>query len=518
MSVSKARLLGVRGVTSMLLAVVAAAALAVAGCGTAPAEKEAPALNLLRPNFVFILTDDLRTDDALAMPNVLDLAAKGTYFSNFIVADSRCCPSRATIFTGQLPHNSGVYTNSPPRGGNSAFVKGGAVQRTFPIALEQAGYRTGLYGKYINGYNAGKPGIPPGWTDWGATARAYTGFDYTLNVDGTPRQFGEQPDDYMTDVMADFGERFLTESLTDTRPFFLELSTFAPHLPAVPAPRHVGLFPNLHAPRGPSFDQAVTDAPSWLAPRTPINRQNRDEIDARYRNRIRTLAAVDEMIGRIRDRVQTLGMAGNTYFIFASDNGFHLGDHRLLPGKMTAFDVDIRTPLIVVGPGVAAGQNVSAIAQNSDLAPTFQAIADAPGVTAPDGRSLVSLLRGEPAPADWRPGALIEHLGEAKAKEKDPDAQSRAAGNPPTYHALRTANGTYVEYENGEHEFYDRSTDPNESHNVYATLSAAEQSALSAGLAALLTCDGEAQCATATPPVRRAARAGAPGRRRAQRR
>jgi arylsulfatase A-like enzyme len=492
--------------------------LAVAGCGATAGKSRQAAADLTRPNIVFVLTDDLRSDDLQYLPNVLELSREGTYFLNNIVADSRCCPSRATIFTGQLPHNTGVYTNSPPRGGNSAFVKHGGVQRTFAITLRNMGYRTALFGKYINGYGAGNGGIPPGWTDWAATARAYTGFDYTLNVDGTPRQYGEQPQDYMTDVLADMGERFLQDSVLDPRPFFLELSTFAPHLPAVPAPRHVGLVPKLKAPRGPAFNKPVTDAPQWLASRTPISHPARDEIDARYRNRVRSLVAVDEMIGRVRDRLETLGLASNTIFVFSSDNGFHLGDHRLLPGKMTAFDVDIRVPLIVAGPGVPAGGTVEALTQNTDFAPTFEELAGAQPSATVDGRSLVGLMHGEPVPADWRAGAVIEHLGEAKAKAKDPDAQSNAAGNPPTYFSLRTATGTYVEYRNGEREFYDRTQDPYEQANVYDRLTGTQQRSLSVALASLLTCDGPAQCATATPPVRRAARAAAAGPRPARRR
>ncbi|MEJ7891980.1 MAG: sulfatase [Solirubrobacteraceae bacterium] len=489
----------------------------LAGCGGS-ADPRTPEADPTRLNVVFVLTDDMRTDDIAYMPNVLQMVRDGMYFSNYIVADSRCCPSRATILTGQLPHNTGVYTNSPPRGGLKAFIKGGAVDRTFAVTLRNLGYRTALFGKYINGYGAGSGGVPPGWTDWAASARAYQGFDYTLNVDGTPRQYGEQPEDYMTDVLAERGEDFLEESLVDTRPFFLKLSTFTPHLPAVAAPRHVGLVPKLKAPRTPAFNAEVSDAPGWLASRGKIQRTAIDEIDARYRNRIRSLVSVDEMVGRIKARVNELGMANNTVFVFSSDNGFHMGERRLLPGKMTAFDEDIRVPLIVTGPGVPAGSTVEALTQNTDLAPTFEQLAGASGSPGADGRSLVTLLKGEPVPADWRAGALIEHLGEAKAKAKDPDAQPKAAGNPPTYFALRTANGTYVEYRNGEREFYDRATDPDQLRNAYEALTIDEQRALSTALNALLTCDGAAQCATLTPPARRAAQAAAPGPRRAPRR
>ena len=492
-------------------------AAALAGCGAA-SDTPAPADDPTRLNIVFVLTDDLRADDIEFMPNVLQMAREGASFSNYIVSNSLCCPSRASIHTGQLPHNTGVLTNSPPRGGNKVYEKSGAVDRSFANTLRNRGYRTALFGKYLNGYNAGRSGVPPGWTDWAASARAYQGFDYTLNVNGTPRQYGEQPEDYMTDVLAERGERFLDESLVDTRPFFLELSTFTPHLPAVPAPRHVGLFPKLRVPRGPAFNRAVTDAPLWLATRSRMSRTTIDEVDSRYRNRLRSLVSIDEMVGRVRQRLEALGMTDRTLFVFSSDNGFHMGERRLLPGKTTAFDEDIRVPLIAVGPGVPAGFTVDALTQNTDLAPTFETLAGQGPSSFADGRSLVPLLRGQPAPADWRVGALVEHSFEAKAAAKDPDAQSKNAGKPPTYFALRTHRGTYVEYRTGEREFYDSATDPAQVRNAYAGLTATEKRDLNGALRSLVTCVGAAQCATLTPPARRAARAAAPGPRRAPRR
>src|SRR4029079_8532708 len=157
----------------------------------------------------------------------------------------------------------------------------------------------------------------------------------------------------------------------------------------------------------------------------------------------------------------------NTYIVFSSDNGYHMGQHRLAPGKMTAFDTDIRVPLIVAGPGVPKGRTVHQIAQNTDLYPTFVQLAGGTPSPAIDGHSLVPLLRpGRPA---WPTLALIEHRRGVRLLRRDPDFESGTpSGNPPTYEALRVSarhlahfagpvHAVWVEYHDParEREFYD---------------------------------------------------------------
>ena len=500
----------------VLLPLLAAAAL-LAGCGDA--DRQPAQLGLDRTNVVLVLTDDLSTDLLRFMPNTQALMREGVSFDRFIVSNSLCCPSRASILTGMLPHNTKVFTNSPPRGGIKAFNKHGNEERTFAVALRDRGYRTALYGKYLNGYGAGNGRVPAGWTDWAATARAYQGFDYTLNVNGTPRQYGEEPEDYMTDVLARLGASFIDRTLSDPSPFFLKLSTFTPHLPAIPAPRHIGLVPNARVPRTPAFNRPTSKAPQWLANRSRLKREAIQLIDARYRKRVRSMVSVDELVGNIRAKLAERGLTDRTVFVFMSDNGFHMGEHQLLPGKGTAFDTDIRVPFIAAGPGIPAGTTVDALAQNTDLAPTFLELAGLQPAAELDGRSLLTAMRGGGVPADWRATALVEHRGRpAAAKPSDPDGQPRGAGNPPTYGALRLAQSTYVAYESGEHEFYDHVADPFQRRNIYARLTRREKRTLQRQLNAQLSCAGVAQCATATPLARRAARAAAAGLRRARRR
>lgn len=442
-----------------------------------------------RPNIVFVLTDDLSTDLLEFMPHVRALRRAGTSFSRYIVSASLCCPSRASILTGRLPHNTGVFTNVAPDGGFRAFVTAGNHRSTFAVALRRHGYRTALLGKYLNGYRADQGGVPRGWTDWSGTGKGYQGFDYTLDQDGTPVSYGSAPTDYLTDVLAYQGRTFIDRAAIDGRPFLLEVSTFAPHRPAVPAPRDAALFGDLRAPRGPAFNRANRDAAAWLANRPRRPARLLANIDRRYRQRARSVVAVDELVGSLRRELEAAGEADDTFFVFSSDNGYHMGEHRLLPGKLTAFDSDVRVPLIVAGPGVAAGATVDALVQNTDLAPTFTALAGAKPLPA-DGRSLVGLLRGEGAPG-WRQAAIVEHR-HAERAAADPDRQSAASGQPPDYVALRTADATYVEYANGDREYYDDRADPAQRSNVYDRLTAAQRDALHRELQRLAHCAGPA--------------------------
>src|SRR3954453_21828868 len=139
-------------------------AIALAGCGGSakpprpPAQARVPLPlptdRISGPNIVFVLTDDLSDDLLRFMPSVRELQREGTSFSHYFVSDSLCCPSRASIFTGKLPHDTGVYANSGPHGGVGAFRRNGNAMETFARPLRLRGYRTAFMGKYLNGYSA----------------------------------------------------------------------------------------------------------------------------------------------------------------------------------------------------------------------------------------------------------------------------------------------------------------------------------------------------------------------------
>jgi N-acetylglucosamine-6-sulfatase len=459
-----------------------------------------------RPNIVFVLTDDLSLDLLPYMPRVQQLQREGLTFSDYFVTDSLCCPSRSSIFTGNFPHDTRVFSNVGTMGGFRVFHNRGEESQTFAVALQGAGYRTAMMGKYLNGYlGVGAPAnvpptyVPPGWSEWDVAGDGYPEFDYTLNENGALHAYGHAPSDYLTDVLARKGVDFIDRSAAAGQPFFLELSTFAPHSPYVPAPRHADDFPQLRAPRPPSFDRLPTHPPGWLAVHRPLTSAQMAWIDTVFRRRAQAVQAVDDMLARVEATLAARGLDHNTYIVFSSDNGFHTGQYRLTPGKLTAFDTDVHVPLIVAGPGVPAGATTGRMAENIDLAPTFAALG---GTRLPcDGHSLVPLLRGAPTP-NWRNTVLIEHHG-ADLRGVDPDFQQPPSGNPRTYEAMRTHRFLYVEYRGGEREYYDLVRDPFELHNVARRLTLLRSSALHAQLGALERCHTGAACwaAAHVPPA-----------------
>jgi N-acetylglucosamine-6-sulfatase len=451
-----------------------------------------------RPNIVFVLTDDLSTNLVAFMPHVESMESAGLTFSNYFVSDSLCCPSRASIFTGNFPHDTHVYNNVGKRGGFRVFHARGEERHTFALALQRAGYRTAMMGKYLNGYLGGPgsaPGVPatyvpPGWNEWDVAGDGYPEFDYDMNENGVVRHYGHEPADYLTDVLARQGTAFIRRSASSGRPFFLELATFAPHRPYTPAPQDVGAFPAARAPRLPNFDVLPTDPPSWLANRSPLSAADITEIDHDFRLRAEAVQSVDRMIGSIQQTLRAEHVARDTYIVFSSDNGLHMGQYRLHPGKLTAFDSDIRVPLVIDGPGVPIGVKTTAMAENIDLGPTFAQL----GGTRlrADGHSLVPLLRGA-VPPNWRNAILVEHRGPVK-RPHNPDYQGPGSGNPPSYEAMRTGRFLYVEYRNGDREYYDLVTDPFELHNEAGQLRPSRLAALHAALVALRRCHGAKAC------------------------
>jgi N-acetylglucosamine-6-sulfatase len=451
---------------------------------TSPTRPTSPA----RPNFVFVLTDDLSWNLVQYMPHVRALESAGTTMSSYYVVDSLCCPSRSAIFTGEYPHDDGVFTNGGNDGGYAAFNQNGDQGKSFALALHNSGYRTAMMGKYLNGYQPADQ-IPPGWDEWDVAGNGYPEFNYTLNTDGAQQHYGASPQDYLTDVLSAKAASFIDSSASAGKPFMLEVATFAPHAPYIPAPRYAHADQQLTYPRTSAYDALPASPPSWLKGHPPLTATEQDKINETYRERVQDDLSVDDMIGHLEHELQVKGLASNTYFIFSSDNGYHMGEYRLGPGKQTAYDTDIHVPLIVTGPGVPAGRVVSALASNIDLCPTFETLADLPVPASVDGHSLAALWHGQ-QPAGWRQAILIEHHGPDDAPG-DPDRQDYGDGDPPSYEAVRTATALYVRYADGEQEYYDTARDPNELDNIAAQ---GVPAALQQTLHALETCHTGSTC------------------------
>ena len=456
------------------------------------------------PNIVMVLTDDMSmnlisTKNGLfeaSMPNLAKMQAEGATFENYFVTNSLCCPSRSSILTGKFPHNSGVLTNKPPYGGFDVFVSQGNEPGAFSTILQKQSYRTALMGKYLNGYDPAKTGAPLGWSDWaGIDGGGYAGVNYIINQNGAVSHQTE----YVTDFLSKQAQAHIAGAAKG--PFFLEIATFVPHAPFPVADRYKDAFPDVAYDRTPAFGaRPDANAPGWLRDVPALEKADITRIEKSFRKRVQGMKAIDDMIGEIRAQLVDLGIADNTYFIFTSDNGFHLGEYSMRSGKMTPYDTDINVPLIVAGPGIAAGRTISEFAMNIDFLPTFSELAGVAPPSEADGRSLVGLLHGTALTTDapWRTSAFVEHHTEGlKANDpEDPDAPDTQIGQPPNYGALRTAEFLYVEYgaDTKEIVYYDLASDPYALSNIVATLTPERLKALHEALVANATCKGADQC------------------------
>ena len=408
--------------------------LLVAGAGTARA---------VPPNLVFILTDDQDYASWSFMPNLQSqLVAQGLLFPNYFDSVSLCCPSRTTILRGQYVHNHGVLTNRPPFGGYGGFLANGLEASTIAVWLHETGYRTALFGKYLNGYPdrdspaVAQTHVPAGWTAWysPAAGNEYSNFNYTLNENGALVRYGNDEASYLTDVLSRKAVDFIEANAGS--PLFLYLATFAPHSAGsangapVPAPRHAMLFPELTAPRTAAFNEAdVSDKPSNIRALTRIGPMRVAEIDRRYRERIRSLQAIDELIVAVLSALERIGALDNTFVFFTSDNGFMLGQHRLRTGKSVPYEESIRVGLALRGPGVPRGEQRDQLCGNVDVAPTLAEIGGAAAPAFVDGRSLLPLFGASP-PGSWRQRFLVEFWSQTEDEEEAP---------VPEFHGVRVS-------------------------------------------------------------------------------
>jgi arylsulfatase A-like enzyme len=449
--------------------------LAVA-CG--PGEEHRLRSDAAKPNILLVLTDDQPASTVSKMPAVeARLKAKGLSFENAFLTDPVCCPSRATILTGRYAHNHGVWTNDEPRGGDEGFKDRGLAQDTIATRLKKEGYATGLFGKYFNGYGDNHY-VPPGWERWLAFAGNKQDDSYEVVSEGEIRTVN-RGDWHPTDLVADRAEEFVKTHAG--MPWFAYVAPPDPHGPYYPVPRHTHDFDGVQLPDKPSFDEVDPSQPSYVRDQPPLSDGEKRELTWTYEDKLEALQAVDDLVADLIETLEETGQLENTYVVFATDNGYMLGEHRLTQ-KGKPYEESIRTPLLIRGPGVPAGETRTQLVSNVDLAPTFAELAGTEPPAKPDGRSLVPFLSGDP-PASWRETLLLERRGEKLA-----------------WVGVRTARYSYFEYvETGEEELYDLKVDPYQLQSIHKSADPALLSKLRARLEALEDCVG-ADCREAEGP------------------
>ena len=417
-----------------------------------------------RPNVLLIMTDDQRADGTMdVMPQTLQrFETDGTKFSRFFATTPLCCPSRASVFSGRYTHNHGVATN------DSATV----LDQNFTIQayLKSVGYKTGIFGKYMNAWNLLRP--PPFFDNWAITTAGYT--PTRVNENGVVKTITQ----YLTSYIRDNAVSFLQQSeAQDATPWFLALWPTAPHAPFTPDTA----YQNASVPPA-SLNPAQTETDRLdKPPHVQASTVDPVTVEAERVSQLRTLMSVDDMVQTVFQTLDATGETADTLAIFTSDNGFQWGDHGVR-AKGDAYDAAVRVPMYMRWPGhVLAGATDGRLAANIDLAPT---IADAVGGIAPpipmDGRTLLDPLQN-------RTRLLTEH-------------EQTATRSDPGWAALQTATSLYVEHYDPQYrerivfrEYYDLVADPFELENLLADGNSANDpntAALSAQLAADRDCSG----------------------------
>ncbi|EXJ60406.1 hypothetical protein A1O7_04558 [Cladophialophora yegresii CBS 114405] len=395
------------------------------------------------------------------------------------------------MWTGKAAHNTNVTDLHPPWGGYPKFVSQGFNDAYLPIWLQDAGYNTYYVGKLFNAQSTSNYDKPhaAGWTgsDFLLDPYTYEYYNATFQRDHNPPVNYQGV--YSTDLVAEKALGYLDEALKEDDPFFLTIAPTAPHsnvhiadgvaeqsMPR-PASRHKHLFKDVKVPRRANFNPDKPSGASWLLNLPLQNHTNMNYNDEWYRNRLRTLQAVDEMVDQLVGQLYEAGALENTYILYSTDNGYSIGHHRRQPGKQCAFEEDINIPLLVRGPGVPQGHRTTIVTSHVDLAPTFLSLA---GVS--HGKMAKYEFDGTPVPLQLEDLILSEESWPQEHVNVEMWGIIQSEGKHGfvlypnhTYKALRLHGDgydlLYTVWCSNEHELYDMTKDPWQMDNVYSDVS-----------------------------------------------
>ena len=439
-----------------------------------------------RPNILFVMTDDQTVKELscygskiLQTPNMDRLARGGTRFANCFATNALCAPSRATVLTGCFSHVHGIRGNSETAGEIEQLDPG---VPTFPELLREAGYQTGLVGKYHVRQD------PRGFDYWCIHPGQGAYFDPVYIENGERVQKQGYSSDITTDLALGFLERAGRE-----RPFCLVYQFKAPHRPFRPAPRHADMFDDVEVPHPPTFDDdyatrmvaqksedmqfdKVLAADYEDLPRNLSRTEKKEWIYQRFvKDRFRTIYGVDENLGRVLDYLDENGLADDTLVLYTSDHGYFLGDHGWYD-KRFMYEPSIRIPLLARYPGAGAGGRVAGeLVMNIDYAPTILDFAGVPIPARMQGRSLRPLIEGKRS-EDWRRSiyyAYYEDSWQLHGKGQEAMAEPYRYFTPHRigpHRGVRTERYKLIEYygEGDYWELFDLEKDPDELNNIHA--------------------------------------------------
>ncbi|KAH8660574.1 alkaline-phosphatase-like protein [Xylariales sp. PMI_506] len=449
-----------------------------------------------RPNILFVLTDDQdwHMESVNHMPYLRSLIVdKGTSYNQHYCTVALCCPSRATLWTGKAAHNHNVTNVSPPHGGYPKVVQQGVNDDNLFIWMQEAGYSTYYVGKLWNFHSVDNYNQP--------FAKGFNGSDFLLDPytyqywnakmthnGGEPVSYAGQ---YSTDIVAEKSLAWLDEALGQEDPFFLTVSPIAPHSNWVidterdlsyleepkAAPRHQHLFEDYIIPRDASFNAAIEGAGGWVGGLPALNDTVIAYNDHYQRQRLRALQAVDEMVAQLVEKLELAGQLDNTYIFYTTDNGYHISQHRMNPGKECGYDTDIHIPFFARGPGITPGGSFDRITTHTDVAATVLQIA---GITKEHDGAVIPLVsleddsaRHEHATIEFWGAAVPEGIYGGKSdKHREAGKWENYYPNN-TFKGLRLVSEDYSLYYSvwctNETEFFDLLLDPYQTQNLAAT-------------------------------------------------
>lgn len=448
-----------------------------------------------KPNILFILTDDQdRHIDSLEyMPNLQKhLVQGGTEHVSHYCTIALCCPSRVSLLRGQMAHNTNVTDVAPPYGGFPQFVANGLNDYYLPHFMAEAGYDTYYIGKIINSLTTSnyKEHFMKGWNDSEIFLDPFTYQYYNVSYSRNGAERETVVGTHSTELIANHTSEWLTKILDnqkkqkdngeDPSPFFFVAAPVSSHsemdhssgkevvkMPQYPD-RFASYFTNVTVPRTPNFNPDVPSGASWVRDLEQLGENTVDMLDEYYRARLRSLQPVDEMIDSLVNQLDQAGVLDNTYIVYSSDNGFHLGHHRCGAGKGLPYESDVNVPFIIRGPGIAKNKTNYHVSGHVDLAPTFLKLAGAKPKDFFDGKAMDIFNDNGLSITSERDDELVQVEFWSDTIVENP-FDSYYVGNN-SYKALRLVSPQYNLYYSvwctGEHELYDMSQDPYQMTNL----------------------------------------------------